>query len=125
MRYLEFAKRIIPFVVTFVLGLFIASFFVALSAPKVEIETNWEKRDYGKMRMENRKLKKENCRLKWKLRKKSRESYMREPWLNVPPPPPSPAAAPKPPIAPSAKLAADKAREAVKEAGEQARDASR
>ncbi len=46
MILLNLAKRLLPFFVTFMLGLFIASFFVTLSAPNIRYKRNYEPRNY-------------------------------------------------------------------------------
>jgi uncharacterized membrane protein YgaE (UPF0421/DUF939 family) len=91
-------KRVAPFVITFALGLFVASFFVSVAFPSLRINRGWKShREYHrKLEFENRQLKAENCR----LRKEAAER--RAQWnfeaeavtLNelVPPPPPIPVA---------------------------------
>ncbi len=61
-----FIKRVLPFFLTFSVGLFIASFFVSIAAPKFEFNRGWRKhRQYDRMmESENRRLKVENARLK-------------------------------------------------------------
>ena len=46
MILLNLAKRLLPFFATFMLGLFIASFFVTLSAPTIRYKHNYEPRSY-------------------------------------------------------------------------------
>ena len=98
MKYFGFLKRFVPFIVALGIGLFIASFFVTLSAPKVEIRSNWKHKKHSRLHRENRRLKRENCRLKKESRKKRRRVITIERRLNVPPPPPQPVK----PIAPEA-----------------------
>jgi hypothetical protein len=63
---LEVIKRAIPFILTFVLGLFIASFFITISFPKVRVNQNcgarW--RHKAEMRRQIEALKSENDSLK-------------------------------------------------------------
>ena len=61
-----FMKRIVPFFLTFAVGLFVASFFVTIAAPKFEFNRGWRKHQqyHRKMEFENQRLKEENSRLK-------------------------------------------------------------
>jgi len=61
-----FMKRIVPFFLTFAVGLFVASFFVTIAAPKFEFNRGWRKHQqyHRMMESENRRLKEENARLK-------------------------------------------------------------
>jgi len=61
-----FIKRVLPFFLTFAVGLFIASFFVSIAAPKFEFNRGWRKHQqyHRMMESENRRLKEENARLK-------------------------------------------------------------
>ncbi len=40
---LGWVKRVVPFVLAFVLGLFVASFFVSISAPKMRFERKYKR----------------------------------------------------------------------------------
>lgn len=67
MRYTDILKRAVPFIATFVLGLFVASFFVTLSAPRVGYKRHsscTEKR----LRMENENLRQENQIIEMRLK---------------------------------------------------------
>jgi len=63
-----FLKRMLPFFATFAFGLFIASFFVSISAPNFN-RGNWGGRhkEMKRLRYENEMLKNENLRLKNQL----------------------------------------------------------
>ena len=103
MEFKCFAKRVIPFAVALGIGLFIASFFVTLSTAKTEVEFDSISDTHHKLRIENRRLKRENCRLK--MESKIRERFVViEGDLDVPPPPPPPAA-PLAPVAPKVSVA--------------------
>ncbi len=58
-----FFKRILPFFATFVIGLFIASFFVDISAPRFG-RGRWMRHEFQRMQMENEQLRNENLRLR-------------------------------------------------------------
>lgn len=71
MRMLGFIKRFVPFVVALTLGLFVASFFVTISAPdfKLKRERIRKHREYDRQReAEIQRLREENLRLKEELR---------------------------------------------------------
>jgi len=105
MRFLEVVKRIVPFVAALVIGLFVASFFVSLSAPSVRVERSWKKskhRDYHRLKRQNRCLKRENRRLKRERRKIERLEGEFDSVMELVPPPPPPPMAPEPPVAPLA-----------------------
>ncbi len=63
-----FVKRIVPFFLTFAVGLFIASFFVTVAAPSFQFKSrNWKRnhRQYDRqMELENQRLRDENLRLR-------------------------------------------------------------
>jgi len=63
-----FVKRIVPFFLTFAVGLFIASFFVTVVAPSLKIPNRgWRRnhRQYDRqMELENQRLRDENLRLR-------------------------------------------------------------
>ena len=69
-----FVKRIVPFFLTFAVGLFIASFFVAVAAPNFQFKSrNWKRnhRQYDRqMELENQRLRDENLRLKNEAQRK-------------------------------------------------------
>ena len=66
MNFLSLIKRVAPFVLTFAVGLFIASFFVTVAAPNFQFKRGFSKhREYHRrIESENRKLREENIRLK-------------------------------------------------------------
>ncbi len=70
MQLIAILKRAIPFVLTFGAGLFIASFFVSISAPSFEFEKNrsWGKRhDCRQTKRANREMRNELLNLKMDL----------------------------------------------------------
>jgi hypothetical protein len=88
-------KRVVPFLLSFVAGLFIASFFVSLAVPDLSGFRRGpsKMREYRKVKMENEDLRRDNCRLKKELeaarseRNASFESLPPDINLAVPPPP--------------------------------------
>lgn len=66
-----FIKRVVPFFLTFAVGLFIASFFVTIAAPSFQFQNRgWRKnhRQYDRQReIEIQRLREENVRLKNQL----------------------------------------------------------
>jgi len=92
-----FIKRVVPFFLTFAVGLFIASFFVTIAAPRFEFKNrSWKRnhRQYDRQReLEIQRLREENIRLKNQLSDKALENVdFQELKYAVPPPPPmSPA----------------------------------
>ena len=58
-----FIRRMLPFFATFAVGLFIASFFVNISAPRFG-RGRWMRQEYQRMQAENERLRSENLRLK-------------------------------------------------------------
>lgn len=97
-----FIKRVIPFFLTFAVGLFIASFFVTIAAPRFEFKNRgWKKnhRQYDRQReAEIQRLREENMRLKNQLTEMEKQEFSVHPAfdgeLAVPPPPPMPPAPP-------------------------------
>ncbi len=63
-----FVKRIVPFFLTFAVGLLVASFFVTVAAPSFQFKSrNWKRnhRQYDRqMELENQRLRDENLRLR-------------------------------------------------------------
>ncbi len=62
-----FIKRILPFFLTFAVGLFVASFFVTIAAPSFQFKRDWKRnhRQYDRQReIEIQQLREENLRLK-------------------------------------------------------------
>ena len=95
-----FVIRMLPFVGTFALGLFIASFFVSIVpvSSKVSCESRRGRfNQMGQLRLENEDLKNENLRLRNELENFDRSlNELNKVW-EVPPPPRRPATAPAPP----------------------------
>jgi hypothetical protein len=86
MRFLALIKRFIPFFLTFALGLFIASFFVSVAAPNLNIRSRgFKNRDYHRLRYENERLRERVRRLE-----SERLNNDFDLDINVPPPPPMP-----------------------------------
>ena len=92
-----FVKRILPFAATLAIGLFIASFFVDLAAPRFEMRgRGWQRyQEMQRLRIENQQLRDENRRLTQQLNDARSKSTFDFDTFEVPPPPPPPA-----PIAP-------------------------
>jgi hypothetical protein len=69
MQFIGIIKRVIPFFLTFAAGLFIASFFVSLSAPSFESMRKSRSERHGKKhcKSDNERLRAENERLKSEL----------------------------------------------------------
>jgi hypothetical protein len=61
-----FIKRVLPFFLTFCVGIFIASFFVSIAAPNFQFNRGRRKhQQYDRMmELENQRLREENARLK-------------------------------------------------------------
>ncbi len=63
-----FLLRMLPFLATFTLGIFIASFFVNIAAPRIGHGGQGKKYyKFKKLRMENERLRHENLRLRNEL----------------------------------------------------------
>jgi len=87
-----FIKRTVPFFLTFAIGLFVASFFVTVSAPSFQFNRGWKKhRQYHRtMEFENQRLREENFRLKRELVEKENQNFtLSSDGYEVPPPPAS------------------------------------
>ena len=101
-----FVKRIVPFLATFAVGLFIAGFFVTISAPSFRIGgRGFERRQrVESMQLENQQLRENSCQMKRRIaeleQQKSDPQVNVEYSLDVPPPPPLPLAPMKAPAAP-------------------------
>jgi hypothetical protein len=101
MFYKGFFKRIIPFLLTFAVGLFIASFFVSIAAPNF----NWRRgrshrtHDCKRIKAENEELRRDYYQIKRELQELRRTSpdindvevFQSSDWDAPPPPPPSKA----------------------------------
>ncbi|SRR5687768_17585559 len=92
-------KRVVPFLITFAAGLFIASFFITIAAPNFGNSRRQSKfRELRQVRMEVEELRRERCKLKEELETLRRERttiHAAEPLgevdvFTVPPPPPVP-----------------------------------
>jgi hypothetical protein len=99
-----FFKRIIPFLLTFALGLFVASFFVSIM-PSLKFRKNrcGKRHEFHRLYRENQRLELEKQRLQQKLDETERMILLETP---VPPPPVAPPTivmVPAAPAAPSAK----------------------
>lgn len=98
-----FMKRVVPFFLTFAAGLFIASFFVTIAAPKFQFKNRgWKQnhRQYDRQReIEIQQLREENFRLKNEAFEKSLNNvdFQELRYAVPPPPPPMP---PAPPVVP-------------------------
>lgn len=99
MLYLGVLKRVLPFLLTFAAGLFIASFFINISAPSFNFKRSSKKcRESRQLRYENERIKRENADLRRQL---EQAAGMKTDWTinagpghfeaDVPPPPPPPA----------------------------------
>ena len=90
-----FIKRILPFFLTFAVGLFIASFFVSVAAPSFQFKNRDGKkhREYHRLKYENRQLRERVQRLE---RERSMAASEFEVNLDVPPPPMPPMPPPAP-----------------------------
>ncbi|HXG83375.1 MAG TPA: hypothetical protein VNI84_05040 [Pyrinomonadaceae bacterium] len=95
-----FFKRIVPFFLTFAVGLFIASFFVTVAAPSFQFNNRARRhREYHRtMEFENQRLREENFRLRRELSDKEDSSNLSSYGygLEVPPPPMPPMPPPVP-----------------------------
>jgi hypothetical protein len=92
-------KRVVPFLITFAAGLFIASFFITIAAPNFGNSRRQSKfRELRQVRMEVEELRRERCKLKEEietLRQERITIHANEPLgevdvFAVPPPPPVP-----------------------------------
>lgn len=85
-----FLKRVLPFFLTFAVGLFIASFFVTIAAPSFQFQNRgWKRnhRQYDRQReIEIERLREENMRLQNQLfNKYSDEADFQDLKYSVPP----------------------------------------
>ncbi|MGD9562622.1 MAG: hypothetical protein AB7F88_11005 [Pyrinomonadaceae bacterium] len=93
MLFLGVLKRVVPFFLTFAAGLFIASFFINLSAPSsFNLPRRTHKhREMRWLRDENRELRRANQELRRQLEEARSNSEVRFAFENpVPPEPPPP-----------------------------------
>lgn len=93
-------KRFVPFLATFAVGLFIASFFVSIAAPQFRFGRGHRHREYDRqMQFENQRLQEENLRLKQQnvlMEVQPDENFDGDIKEAVPPVPPMPPAPPAP-----------------------------
>lgn len=88
MNFMSLVKRVAPFVVTLAVGLFIASFFVNVSAPNFKFKGKYSRhREYDRQR-ENRikALEAENQRLNDRVKDLESRDWVLEQSIDVPPP---------------------------------------
>ena len=94
MCFKSVVKRVAPFLLTFSIGLLIASFFVTVAAPNFQFKRNGFKRhrEYDREREARLSdLERENNCLKKRLSETEKQrDWVLEGELNVPPPPPAP-----------------------------------
>jgi hypothetical protein len=99
MEFIGILKRVGPFILTFVAGLIIASFFVSVTAPNFNWNSKRSQYKFSKMRHikhENRQLRNENLRLKMEIEQLKqltlKDGAVTDPAFDVeapqPPPPP-------------------------------------
>ena len=96
-----FIKRILPFFLTFAVGLFIASFLVSISAPNFRFEgRRWNRHQqyHRQMEFEKQRLQEENYRLKRQLADRNSQEILPSDLRFSVPPPPAPPMPPVPPV---------------------------
>lgn len=100
MKFFEVIKRLVPFAAALAIGVVIALPFA--SAPVYDEPADaYEADEY--LRSENERLKEENCRMKWQMKRLERSSrFDRELTVPEPPMPPMAPIAPMAPEAPEA-----------------------
>lgn len=91
MNLMSLVKRIAPFVLTFAVGLFIASFFVTVSAPSFKFKRGFNKhREYDRQReMRINELQTENDRLRKRVADLEKRDWVLD-TVDVPAPPEPP-----------------------------------
>lgn len=100
MKFFEVAKRVVPFGIALIIGVLLALPFASVAKydePAVSYEFDEQ------LRTENERLRKENCRMKWQMRRIERSTKF-DRGLTVPEPP-MPPMPPVAPVAPEAPLA--------------------
>lgn len=55
----EFIKRFAPFFLTFALGMFLASLFLPMSAPRFNHKRSWKHSEYKRTKCENYKMRRQ------------------------------------------------------------------
>jgi cell division protein FtsB len=94
MRWLGLIKRFVPFLLTFSLGLLIASFFVSVAAPGFQFRNRgWKHREFNRLKQENRQLRERIEQLE-----RGKNITVSDFGMNLDvPPPPMPPLPPPPP----------------------------
>lgn len=97
----NFIKRILPFFLTFAVGLFVASFFVTIAAPTFKFSLRGERyrrhQEYHRtMELENQRLREDKARLQNQLSGMEDSSGLYSDGFGVPPPPMPPMPPPAP-----------------------------
>jgi hypothetical protein len=94
----NFVKRVVPFFLTFAVGLFIASFFVSIVAPSFRFNNRFRRhQEYHRMmEFENQRLRERNSQLEKQLADSETESSVMSLYSAVPPPPMPPMPPPAP-----------------------------
>ena len=103
MFYKGIIKRVVPFFLTFIAGLFIASIFVPLSFPNLKMPTrgSHKYREVQRLKSELKESRKESCDLKKEIRELKQNAINAESdvfegvppvAIDAPPPPPAPRA---------------------------------
>jgi len=77
MLYRGLLKRFLPFFLTFAVGLFIASFFMAISSPSFNFRRSGthKHREIQRLRIENKELRMDVLRMKRELEEARRNSF--------------------------------------------------
>ncbi len=95
---LGFIKRVLPFALTFVVGLFIASFFVTIAAPNFQFPSRERRKNHRQydqqIESENKRLKEINIRLKNQLLEQDSQEFSTSDLKYTVPPPSAPNAVP-------------------------------
>lgn len=71
MNILAVIKRVLPFLATLAVGIFIASFFVSVATPSLKSNGCRRKGDFKRMKLEMEQLRNENLRLRNELENQS------------------------------------------------------
>jgi hypothetical protein len=95
MLFLGMLKRIVPFFLTFVIGLFIASFFINIATPSFSFpRRSYKFHEMQRLRDENRELRRANDELRRQMEEARRNaelgSTIDSDFSNFGPPPPPP-----------------------------------
>lgn len=94
MKFLSVVKRVAPFIVALALGLFVASFFVTVSAPNFKFRRGamHRHREYDRQReMRLNQLEAEKERLTRRVQELEKRDWVLQPDFEVAVPPPPPA----------------------------------